>query len=87
MDKGQIAAYARELFDAERTRQAVPPMTERDPSFGADEAYAVQLENVDRVLGMGHIISGKKIGLTSLAMQEQLGVGEPDYGHLFAAMD
>jgi 2-keto-4-pentenoate hydratase len=36
---------------------------------------------------MGHVISGKKIGLTSPGIQKQLGVNEPDYGHLFAAMD
>ena len=36
---------------------------------------------------MGHAISGKKIGLTSEGIQKQLGVNEPDYGHLFATMD
>ena len=87
MDRRKITAYAQELFEAERSRRPAPPITERDPAFGTDEAYAVQLENVERALAMGHQISGKKIGLTSLSMQEQLGVGEPDYGHLFAAMD
>ena len=87
MDKKQLSAYARELFDAERSRLSVTPITVRDPYFGPDEAYAVQMENVNRVLAMGHQISGKKIGLTSPAMQQMLGVGEPDYGHLFAAME
>ena len=87
MEQKQIETYAGELFGAERNRQAVPPITERDPAFTADDAYRVQLINVERALGMGHRISGKKIGLTSLAMQQMLGVGEPDYGHLFAAMD
>ncbi|MDR2712787.1 MAG: fumarylacetoacetate hydrolase family protein [Clostridiales bacterium] len=87
MDKKKIEIYARELFEAERSRLAAAPFTERDPLFGVDEAYQVQLANVSRVLAMGQRISGKKIGLTSLAMQEQLGVGEPDYGHLFEAMD
>jgi 2-keto-4-pentenoate hydratase len=36
---------------------------------------------------MGHVISGKKIGLTSPGIQQQMGVNEPDYGHLYAAMD
>jgi 2-keto-4-pentenoate hydratase len=52
-----------------------------------DDAYHIQLENVKRVVSMGHVISGKKIGLTSPGIQKQLGVNEPDYGHLFAAMD
>jgi 2-keto-4-pentenoate hydratase len=82
-----IAAFANELFEAERARRAIPPLTDRSPGFSVEDAYRVQLENVRRVLGMGHVVSGKKIGLTSLAMQRQLGVDEPDYGHLFAAMD
>jgi len=86
-DDARIAAYAQELFDAERTGSAVSPITERDAMFGVDDAYAVQSENVRRALTMGHRISGKKIGLTSPGMQKQLGVNEPDYGHLFSAMD
>lgn len=87
MNKKHTAVYARELFTAERSRIAIPPFTERDNSFTVDDAYAVQLENVKHALDLGYKISGKKIGLTSLAMQQQLGVGEPDYGHLFSAMD
>jgi 2-keto-4-pentenoate hydratase len=87
MERSKIEAYAQELYEAERARRAAPPITERDATFTVDDAYAVQLENVKRALGMGHKISGKKIGLTSPGMQKQLGVGEPDYGHLFAAMD
>ncbi|MCL1852484.1 MAG: fumarylacetoacetate hydrolase family protein [Peptococcaceae bacterium] len=86
MDEKRVEMYARELFDAERNRAAIPPMTERDDSFNLDMAYAVQMANVSRVLAMGHRICGKKIGLTSLPMQKQMGVNEPDYGHLFAAM-
>jgi 2-keto-4-pentenoate hydratase len=46
----------------------------------------VQLQNVAAVVQQGHVISGKKIGLTSRGIQEQLGVNEPDYGHLFTSM-
>jgi len=93
MDKSEqsnprIAAYARELFEAERTRISIAPFTKRDPGFSIDDAYAVQMENVRRVLiGKGHSISGKKIGLTSAGIQKQFGVSEPDYGHLFKAME
>ncbi|MDR0602261.1 MAG: fumarylacetoacetate hydrolase family protein, partial [Treponema sp.] len=57
------------------------------PSLTIDDAYGIQLANVKRVLEMGHVISGKKIGLTSSGIQKQFGVNEPDYGHLYAAMD
>ncbi|MCL2058106.1 MAG: fumarylacetoacetate hydrolase family protein [Oscillospiraceae bacterium] len=87
MDKSKIEAFALELFEAERARRAVPPITEREPAFGADDAYAVQMVNIARASAMGHTVSGKKIGLTSPAIQRQLGVDEPDYGHLFAAMN
>jgi 2-keto-4-pentenoate hydratase len=87
MDAGKIASFAEALFDAERGRKPVPPLTEEDGSITVDDAYAIQLANVKRVLAMGHVVSGKKIGLTSPGIQKQLGVNEPDYGHLFAAMD
>jgi 2-keto-4-pentenoate hydratase len=87
MDEKRIAAYAEQLFNAERNRKAIPPLTEQNPSLTIDDAYQIQLANVRRVLDMGHTVSGKKIGLTSEGIQKQMGVGEPDYGHLFAAMD
>jgi 2-keto-4-pentenoate hydratase len=87
MGAEKIAAFADQLFSAERNRKAIPPLTEKDSTLTIDDAYHIQLANVKRVLEMGHTISGKKIGLTSPGIQKQLGVSEPDYGHLFAAMD
>lgn len=79
--------FADLLFDAEHDRKSIRPLTEMDASLTIDDAYGIQLENVKRVVAMGHVISGKKIGLTSEGIQKQMGVNEPDYGHLFAAMD
>jgi len=87
MESGKIAAFAEQLFNAERDRKAISPLTDQDSSLSIDDAYKIQLANVERVLKMGHVISGKKIGLTSPGIQKQMGVNEPDYGHLFAAMD
>lgn len=87
MNPENIKKYADLLYHAERSRVAIPPLTEQDAALTVDDAYAIQLENVRRVTEQGHVISGKKIGLTSPGIQQQLGVNEPDYGHLFAAMD
>ena len=85
--KDLIEQLAAKLDKATRTCQPIPPLTEKHPSLTADDAYAIQLVNVDRLLAKGAVISGKKIGLTSPGMQQLLGVNEPDYGHLFTFMD
>ncbi|MDR2211143.1 MAG: 2-keto-4-pentenoate hydratase [Spirochaetaceae bacterium] len=87
MSPDTIGALANQLYEAERHCKAIPPLTGQEPSLTIDDAYQIQLANVKRVLDMGHVISGKKIGLTSPGIQKQMGVNEPDYGHLFAAMD
>jgi 2-keto-4-pentenoate hydratase len=87
MDPARIQGYAGQLFQAERNRRAIAPLTEQDSSITVDDAYRIQAWNVRTVLAMGHVISGKKIGLTSRGIQQQLGVDEPDYGHLYAAME
>jgi len=87
MDNQNIQKYADLLYEAERDRCPMQPLTELDDALTVDDAYAIQMENVSRVTAMGHVVSGKKIGLTSPGIQQQLGVNEPDYGHLFAAMN
>lgn len=87
MDKQNIQLCADLLFDSERSRKSIKPLSDMYPDITVEDAYAIQMDNVNRVLSMGHVISGKKIGLTSPGIQQQMGVNEPDYGHLFAAMD
>lgn len=87
MNQYERLGYADMLYEAERDRTMIAPITAQDPSLTIDDAYAIQMENINRVEAMGYTISGKKIGLTSPGIQKQLGVNEPDYGHLFAAMN
>jgi 2-keto-4-pentenoate hydratase len=77
---------ADELARAEATRRPVPPLTARHPDLTVDDAYAVQDLNVRRRLAAGERLVGHKVGLTSLAMQRQLGVDEPDFGALLSTM-
>ncbi|WP_238162668.1 2-keto-4-pentenoate hydratase [Cohnella sp. AR92] len=75
------------LLAAEEERRSVAPLTERFPGFTIDEAYQAQLTAIARKVEQGDRIVGKKIGLTSLPMQEMLGVDQPDYGHLLGTME
>lgn len=78
--------YAAELMEAYRTRRPIAPITEREPNLTLDDAYAIQLAQVDAWKADGAVIKGYKVGLTSAAMQRQLGVDQPDFGHLTADM-
>jgi 2-keto-4-pentenoate hydratase len=81
-----VASLADELWEAERTRQPIEPLTDRDLDLDIDDAYAIQTHNIDRRLAEGARIGGRKIGLTSRGMQELLGVNEPDFGVLLDDM-
>jgi 2-keto-4-pentenoate hydratase len=75
-----VAGKARALYDARRTRTAIAPFTDEDPTLGMADGYAVQSELVRLILADGDRIIGYKAGLTSKPMQRMLGVDQPDYG-------
>jgi 2-keto-4-pentenoate hydratase len=81
-----LAELAASLREAEDTRQPIGPLTEAHPDLSVADAYRIQQINVHRRKEEGGLVRGRKIGLTSVAMQEQLGVDEPDFGALFADM-
>lgn len=87
MADSKIQKYADMLYKSAINKVSIPPLTDLDAAITIDDAYAIQLCNVERVVKQGQVISGKKIGLTSEGIQQQLGVNEPDYGHLFKGMD
>ncbi|MER6958784.1 2-keto-4-pentenoate hydratase [Streptomyces sp. NPDC000618] len=74
------------LAEATRTGAACPPVRTLLDDGDVEAAYAVQQLNVRRGLDAGRRIVGRKIGLTSRAVQAQLGVDQPDFGALFADM-
>lgn len=71
---------------AEARRTGVPCAPVRDLISTAAEAYAVQALGTEQALLDGRRLVGRKIGLTSVAVQRQLGVDSPDFGALFADM-
>jgi 2-keto-4-pentenoate hydratase len=86
VDAATIAVLAEELLVAERDGTSVAPLTERHPGFALADAYAVQRHGRALRTAAGATLVGHKVGLTSLAMQQLLGVDEPDFGYLTAAM-
>ena len=78
------ADIARDLLRAYETGTPIEPVRTR--VSGLANAYEVQQATVATWLGAGRTVAGHKIGLTSKAVQAQLGVSEPDFGTLFEDM-
>ncbi|WP_269502320.1 fumarylacetoacetate hydrolase family protein [Burkholderia sp. IMCC1007] len=85
-DLDAVNALAARLRHAEVQCSVTPPVRGEIAVDDVATAYAVQQANVDLRVSNGERIVGRKIGLTSLAVQRQLGVDQPDFGTLFAAM-
>jgi 2-keto-4-pentenoate hydratase len=75
------------LAVAELERSPIPPLRETWPDLDVVDAYEIQLLNIRRRLEAGSSVNGHKVGLSSKAMQEMMGVDEPDYGHLLSDME
>lgn len=87
MDTGRIEKYADALYRALRQVTPVEPLTDREPDMTIEDAYQVQLRIIARRVEQdGERVIGRKIGLTSKAVQAMLGVDQPDFGHLTSAM-
>jgi len=77
---GLLDTVAAQLETAWRERRSIPQISATHPALTVADAYAIQQRVVAGRLADGARIVGWKIGLTSLAMQRQLGVDQPDYG-------
>ncbi len=74
------------LADAESTAVAIDPPTAQYDALDVVDAYEIALINIRRRLDAGAVVAGHKVGLASEAMQQMMGVDEPDYGHLLDTM-
>jgi 2-keto-4-pentenoate hydratase len=84
VDPTLIQQVADALWDADVNGVAIPPVRDvLGTSTDIDAAYAIQQINTDRKVAGGRRISGRKIGVTSKAVQLQIGVDTPDFGTLF----
>ncbi|MEW9515098.1 2-keto-4-pentenoate hydratase [Streptomyces tubercidicus] len=81
-----VVQAADSLAEAARTLTPCTPVRALFDEGDIESAYAVQQLNVRRAVAGGRRITGRKIGLTSPAVQRQLGVDQPDFGALFADM-
>lgn len=78
-----IKAAAQALFAARERLVPIAPLRDSHGLASPADAYAVQELNTARALASGRRLVGRKIGLTSKAVQSQLGVDEPDYGMIW----
>ena len=82
MDKQLIEQLGNELYQAMVKRTVLSPLTERFPDITIVDAYHISLQMLECRLSAGEKIIGKKIGATSKAVQNMLGVFQPDFGYL-----
>lgn len=81
-----IQDLAARLREAERTHSPIAPIRSKLIEGSEEQAYAIQMANVEHAAQQGRRIVGRKVGLTSVVVQQQLGVSQPDFGTLFADM-
>ncbi|MFX1518860.1 MAG: 2-keto-4-pentenoate hydratase [Promethearchaeota archaeon] len=84
MDEATYEMLANEVLKAEDTREPLKLFTERFPDITIKDSYQIHLRVVEKKIARGEKVIGKKIGLTSKAMQELLGIDEPDYGFIMS---
>ncbi|HPM66177.1 MAG TPA: 2-oxo-hepta-3-ene-1,7-dioic acid hydratase [Piscinibacter sp.] len=86
LDTATITALARQLYDARKARTPLRHFSRQYPQMSIDDGYAIQRAWVALELADGRCIKGRKIGLTSRAMQLSSQIDEPDYAPLMDDM-
>lgn len=87
LNENQRLALGADLYQALRGCKTLPPLTDRFTEITIEDAYRIsEAMLAKRLQEDGERIVGKKIGVTSAAVQEMLGVFQPDFGFLTDAM-
>lgn len=86
MDQSTIKALGNELYEALVGCKPITPLSSRHPDMTIEDAYHVQQQMIARRLEKGERVIGKKIGVTSKAVMNMLGVHQPDFGYLTDGM-
>lgn len=86
LSPAEIEAAAADLLAAEATRRQIGLLSLRHPGITLDDAYAIQSAQIAAKRAAGRSVIGWKIGLTSKAMQDALGIDTPDSGVLYDDM-
>jgi 2-oxo-hept-3-ene-1,7-dioate hydratase len=81
-----VRQLARQLYAARKTRVQLRHFSSQHPQMTIEDGYTIQREWVKLELAAGHVIKGRKIGLTSRAMQQASQINEPDYAPLMDDM-
>ncbi len=86
MEQSQITQLGDELYDALVNCKTITPLTSRGIDISIEDAYHIQQHMLSRRLAKGERVIGKKIGVTSKAVMNMLGVHQPDFGYLTDGM-
>jgi 2-oxopent-4-enoate/cis-2-oxohex-4-enoate hydratase len=87
MTPEKISEYGDALYEALRSRQTLPPLSDREPDITVEDAYRISQRFLQCRLDAGERVVGKKIGVTSKPVQDMLGVFQPDFGFLTDVME
>ncbi len=82
LDDNKIKSYGDTLYECLRECRTIDPITDQEPDITIEDAYHISLQLLQRRLDDGEKIIGKKIGVTSKAVQDMLNVYQPDFGYL-----
>ncbi|KAJ9637534.1 hypothetical protein H2204_004683 [Knufia peltigerae] len=82
-----VSQAAKALRNAQSSGKCIPPLRLTFKGLSTEDAYAIQKENINFHVLQGARVVGAKIGLTSVAVQKQIGVDVPDYGVLLDNME
>ena len=86
MEQAQITQLGDELYEALVAGKTIAPLSSRGLEISIEDAYHIQQRMIARRIDKGEKVIGKKIGVTSQAVMNLLGVHQPDFGYLLDGM-